>query len=150
MVGNIVFHSLFSVHDTFPKRRARNTVCGYACSYPCLFPVTSSKINRHARPHVVHDLLNAPWLVFVALRVVRLKFVFILHVNALLQRLRTLLVVLIYVGLGVVRPNPFGQFGSSATGIKLDLVPVGVLEKFSVGEAELLGTGVADKAIGLP
>jgi len=108
MVDNIEFHSLFSVHDTFPKRRARNTVCGYAFSYPRLFPVTSSEINRHARPHVIHDLLNAPRLVLVALGVVGLKLVFILHVDALLQRLRTLLVVLVYVSLRVVRPNPLG------------------------------------------
>lgn len=116
-------------------------------SCPCLLPVTSSKINRLTRPHVIHDLLDAPRLVLVALGVVGLELVFILHVNALLQRLRALLVVLVYVGLRVVRPNPLGELGSGTARVKLDLVPVGVLEEFGVGEAELLGAGVTDEAV---
>lgn len=56
------------------------------------------------------------------------------------------MVVLICVGLRVVRPNPLGQLWCSAAWVELDLVPVGVLEKFGVREAKLLRAGVADEA----
>lgn len=44
-------------------------------------------------------------------------------------------------------PDPFGQLGLRAARIKLDLVPVCVLQEFSVGEAELLGAGIANEAV---
>jgi hypothetical protein len=46
-----------------------------------------------------------------------------------------------------VRPHPLGQFRSSAAWVELDFVPVGVLEKFGVGEAEFLSTRIADEAV---
>jgi hypothetical protein len=46
-----------------------------------------------------------------------------------------------------VAPDPFREFGLCAAGIELDFVPVGVLEEFSVGEAELLSAGIADESI---
>jgi hypothetical protein len=58
-----------------------------------------------------------------------------------------LCVIFISVSLRVVRPDPFREFGSGATRVELDFVPVGVLQEFGVGEAQLLGAGVADEPV---
>lgn len=114
---------------------------------PNLLPVTRPQINRLARPHIFHDLLDAPWLVSVTLGIIRLKARLVLHLNTLLDAGHSLLIVLVRVGLGVVRPHPFGKFGCGAARIQFNLVPVGVLEKFGVGEPELLGARVSDEPV---
>jgi hypothetical protein len=110
-------------------------------------PVSRPKINRLTSPHIVHNLLDAPGLVLVARRVVGLERSLVLHVDALLHALGALVVVLICVCLRVVRPHPLGQLGLRAARVELDFVPVGVLEKLGVGEAEFLGAGVADETV---
>lgn len=44
-------------------------------------------------------------------------------------------------------PDPFGELGLRAARVEFDFVPVCVLEEFGVGEAEFLGTGVADETV---
>jgi hypothetical protein len=44
-----------------------------------------------------------------------------------------------------VRPDPLGKLRSGTARIQLDLVPVGILQEFGVGEPKLLRTRVADK-----
>jgi hypothetical protein len=73
-----------------------------------LLPVSRTQINRLASAHIVHDLLDAPRLVLVALGVIGLKGFFVFHVDTLLQALGALGVVLVGVGFGVVAPDPFG------------------------------------------
>ena len=109
-------------------------------------PITSSQINRLSSPHILHDVFDTPRLEFVSLGVVRLKRIFVLHVHTLLQALGALGVVFVCVSFRVVGPDPFGKFGCGAARVELDFVPVGVLEEFGVGEAELLGAGIADES----
>lgn len=110
-----------------------------------LLPVTRAQFHWPTRTHVIHDLLDTPGLVLVALGVVGLELVLILHVDALFETLCALLVVLVCVRLGIVAPYPLGQLRGGTTRVKLDLVPVGVLEELGIGEAEFLGAGVADE-----
>jgi hypothetical protein len=103
-----------------------------------LLPIPGSQINGLTGAHVVHNLLDAPGLVLVAPGVVGLERIFIFHVDTFLHAFCALGVVLVGVGFWVVAPNPLGKLGLRTAGIELDFVPVGVLEKFSVGKAELL------------
>jgi hypothetical protein len=111
-----------------------------------LLPISRTKINRLASAHILHNLLNAPGLILVTLGVVGLERSLVCHVDALLQALGAQSVVFVGVGFGVVRPHPFGELGCGAARVELDFVPVGVLEEFGVGEAELLGARIADEA----
>jgi hypothetical protein len=112
-----------------------------------LLPIARSEVNRFASPHVLHDVLNAPGLVLVALGIVGLEGILVFHVYTLLQALSAFCVVLIRIRFGVVRPHPFGKFGCSAAWVELDFVPISVLEKFSVGETELLGARITNEAV---
>ena len=111
-----------------------------------LIPVARAQVKWLTCPHVFHDLLDVPWLVLVSWRVVWLNAVIILEANALVHGLDSLLIVLVGVSLWVVAPDPLGKLWSSTTRVELDLLPVRLLEKLSIGEAELLGAGVADEA----
>jgi hypothetical protein len=112
-----------------------------------LLPISWTKVNRLASAHILHNILNAPGLVLIALGIVWLESSLICHVDTLLQALGAESVVLIGVGFGIVRPHPLGELGCGAARVELDFVPVGVLQKFGVGEAEFLSAGVADEAV---
>jgi hypothetical protein len=98
-------------------------------------PVSGAQVEGLAGTHVVHDLLDAPGLVLVALGVIGLEGLFVFHVDALLQALGALGVVLVRIGFWVVAPHPLGKLGLRTARIELDFVPVSVLEKFGVGKA---------------
>ena len=55
--------------------------------------------------------------------------------------------MLVSVDLWVVVPDPAGVLGLRETRVKLDLGLVGDLKELGVGEAHLLGAGVADEAV---
>lgn len=104
-----------------------------------LVPVPTTQIKLLRFFHVRHDIVNAPRLELISRRVVGRQIFSIAQVLcAVLDGLHTLLVVLICVDFGVMLEYPGWQLGLSTTRIELDLAPVGVLEKFGVGEAELL------------
>lgn len=111
-----------------------------------LLPVTRTKINSIASSHVIHNLLDAPGLILVALWIIGFKLVFIPHVDALAEGLGALIVVFIRIGFRVMGPHPLGQFGGCTPGVDLDLVPVGVLEQLGIGEAEFLRARIANEA----
>lgn len=71
-------------------------------------PISRAEFDRLSCTHILHDFLNTPGFVLVTLRVIRLKSLFILHIDALLQALGALFIVFICVGFRVVRPYPFG------------------------------------------
>ena len=112
----------------------------------CLLPIASTEITGLVSPHIFHDLLDVPGLVLVTLRIIWFVAIFVSHVDTLLDAFGGLVVVLVCICLWVMRPYPFWQFRGSATWVQLHLVPVGVLEKFGIGETELLRTRIADEA----
>jgi hypothetical protein len=112
-----------------------------------LLPVTGSKIDRLASSHICHNVLNVPWLVTVARRVVGRNTLIVLVSDTLLHAINDIVVIGVHVVLGIVAPDPLGQLGSSQTGVELDLCPVRVLEELCVTEAKLLCARVADETI---
>lgn len=111
-----------------------------------LIPVARAKLERLACSHVVHDLLNVPWLVAVAGGVVGGHTLVVFESDVLLHAVDNVVVVLVGVVFGVVAPDPAWELGGCAAGVQLDLFPVGFLEELGVAEAELLSTGVADES----
>lgn len=112
-----------------------------------LVPVAPTKVNGPAIPHVIHDVFNVPGLVFVAWRVIWWDALLLVEWNTLVHGLDALLVIVVRILLRVVAEDPAWQLRGRTARINLDLVPVGVLEEFSVGEAELLRASVSDEAV---
>jgi hypothetical protein len=110
-----------------------------------LIPVTSTELDRSALSHGLHDLVNVPWLVTVARRVVGRYTLVVLVSDTLLHAINDVIIVGVHVVLGIVAPDPLGELGGSKAGVKLDFLPVGVLEELCVAEAELLCARVADE-----
>jgi hypothetical protein len=77
-------------------------------SHADLLPISRTEIDWLPRPHVLHDVLDAPGLVLVSLGVIWLKCIFVFHVDAFLQALCAQGVILIRIGFGIVRPYPLG------------------------------------------
>lgn len=113
---------------------------------PRLLPLSRPKVNRNALVHAVHDIINGPRLILVSRREVG-WYVRFVKLDALVHVVDILLVVLISIWFGVVAPDPFGELGLCTSRIEFDLVPVRLLEKLCVGEAELLSAGVSDEAV---
>jgi hypothetical protein len=111
-----------------------------------LIPVTRPQLNGNLPAHAVHDLVNRPRLPLVTRRVVGRDSALV-EADALLHRLDVLGVVLVGVDLWVVVPDPARVLGLRQARVQLDLGPVGFLQQFGVGEAHLLGAGVADEAV---
>lgn len=113
--------------------------------YHILVPVTSTEVDWLAGTHVLHDLLNVPWLVLVAWWVVWRELVLVLHLDALLLRLNGEVVVLVDILLWVVAPDPLWQTWGGTARVELYFLPVGVLEELGVGETKLLSACVTDE-----
>jgi len=109
-------------------------------------PVAWSKVDRDVIAHAVHDPVNGPRLVLVAWRVVRWD-ARLVEANVLVHGLDVLGVVLVGVWFRVVLPHPLRVLRLRATRVELDLGPVGVLKELGIGEANLLGAGVADETM---
>ena len=112
-----------------------------------LIPVTGTELDGSARSHGIHDLVDVPWLVTVARRVVGRYALVVLVSDTLLHAIDNVVVVGVHVVLGIVAPDPGGELGSGEAGVELYFLPVGVLEKLCVAEAKLLCARVADETV---
>lgn len=112
-----------------------------------LEPLSSPQINLPPLLQIRHDLIDAPRLKFVPLRIVWWDALIIFHPDAFLKTLDNLLVILVREALRVVFPNPLGQAWRRLARIDFHLRPVGLLEKLGVGETDLLGARGAGKSI---
>jgi len=110
-------------------------------------PLPSPQINLSPRLQILHNLINAPRLKLVPLRIVRRDTLVILHPDTILKVLNTLLIILVRKPLGVVFPDPFGQARRGLARVDFDLSPVGLLEELGVGEADFLGAGGAGESV---
>lgn len=141
----------------FSKNRPSLTWIVAACT-PCsrqsaadlrghLIPVTGTELNRSAVSHGIHDLVNVPWLVTVARRVVGRYTLVVLVSDTLLHTIDNVVVVGVHVVFGIVTPDPAGELGGSEAGVELYFLPVSVLQELCVAEAELLCARVADETM---
>jgi hypothetical protein len=113
-----------------------------------LIPLPRAKVKLLFFLHVRYDIVNAPRLILIARGVIGWQFLYVRSVRCpIIDRFDSYIVVLICVCLRIVLEDPRWQLRLCAARVELDLAPVGILEKFGIGEAQFLGAGCADEAV---
>lgn len=116
-------------------------------SYTYLLPVTGAELDRLALVHIFHDLVDAPWLVLVSRRVVGWDRVVLVDRDVLLHSLNILLIILVCEDLRIVAPDPLRQLRRRFSRVKLDFLPVSLLQKLCIGETQLLRARIPDETV---
>lgn len=109
-------------------------------------PISSPQINLLPFVEILHDVVNAPGLILVSLRIVRRNTVVVFDPESILHCFDALLVVLMREGLSIVLPDPLRQARRRLSRVNLDLCPISLLEKLCVGESDLLSAGGASES----